>query len=520
MAKNARACAIALTGLEGRRVTCDAQVSSGIPTLVISGLPDATIGEAQHRIRAALQSSGQPLPTARVVVALSPSDLRKHGAGFDLPIVCAILAAMGVINDVAPARNAHIGELGLTGTVRPVSGVLPAVQAAKRNGFDTILVPAASRAEAELVTGINVVPVASLAELGEYYGAEAGKLRPPKMPELEPLATDPAPPAFDGDLEDVLGNDAAVRATVIAAAGGHHFAMVGPPGSGKTMLAERLPSILPDLDIDAAIEVAALRSLRGMPVATPLDVRPPLQAPHHTASMVSLIGGGSGVIQPGALSLAAHGVLFLDEAPEFPRGVLDALRQPLESGSITVHRARGAVTYPANAQLVLAANPCPCGNYGVAGLECVCTPTMRRTYLQRLSGPLLDRIDLQLRVERVSTATARLAAAGERGALTTKDAAAAVRMARERARARLAPYGVTCNAQVSAAVLRQPELRAVAGAADPLDAALQRGQLTMRGYARAQRVAWTIADLDGADRPGREHIAEALYYRTRLVAGS
>jgi magnesium chelatase family protein len=324
-------------------------------------------------------------------------------------------------------------------------------------------------------------------------------------------------PTIAGDLADVVGNDSAVRALLIAAAGGHHLAMVGPPGSGKTMLAERLPGILPDLDIDAAIEVAALRSLRGMPLGEGLDRRPPLQAPHHTASAVALIGGGSGVIQPGALSLAAHGVLFLDEAPEFPRRVLDALRQPLESGSITIHRARGAVTYPANPQLVLAANPCPCGNAGVRGLACNCTPMVQRNYLQRLSGPLLDRIDLQLRVERVSTATARLAAAGERGSLTSGVAAALVLEARARAAQRLEPLGLRRNAQVDGTTLRHSALQCESGAADPLDQALSRGQITMRGYARAQRVAWTLADLDGAARPGRSHIAEALFYRTRVA---
>lgn len=518
MARNARTWGIALAGLRGDAVQVDVHVASGIPKLLIIGLPDATIGEAQHRIRAALQSSKQSLPPKSITVSLAPAELRKHGAGFDLPIVCGILAGLGVIDAEATARNAHIGEVGLTGAIRPVAGILPAVHAARLHGFEAILVPAAARGEAELVDGIRVVPVASIAELAEYYGAEPGTLRAPERAELEfqlpDAALAAAPP---GDLADVVGNDSAVRAVVIAAAGGHHLAMVGPPGSGKTMLAERLPGILPDLDADAAIEVAALRSLRGIPFGDALDRRPPLQAPHHTASAIALIGGGSGVIQPGALSLAAHGVLFLDEAPEFPRRVLDALRQPLESGSITIHRARSTVTYPANPQLVLAANPCPCGNAGVRGLECHCTPTMQRNYLQRLSGPLLDRIDLQLRVERVSTATARLAAAGQRGSITTASAAADVRAARDRARHRLAEFGLRHNAQVDGALLRQAALRCEPGAADPLDQALSRGQITMRGYARGQRVAWTLADLAGADRPDRGHIAEALFYRTRIA---
>jgi magnesium chelatase family protein len=519
MARNARTWGIALAGLRGDAVQVDVQVAAGVPKLLIIGLPDATIGEAEHRIRAALQSSKQSLPPKRITVSLAPAELRKHGAGFDLPIVCAVLAGLGVIDAEAPARNAHIGELALTGAIRPVAGILPAVHAAKQHGFEAILVPASARAEAELVEGIRVVPVASLAELAEYYGAGPEALAAPTRAEREFHLPEAAVSAsLAGDLADVVGNDSAVRAVMIAAAGGHHLAMIGPPGSGKTMLAERLPGILPDLDDDAAIEVAALRSLRGLPLGERLDRRPPLQAPHHTASAVALIGGGSGVIQPGALSLAAHGVLFLDEAPEFPRRVLDALRQPLESGSITIHRVRSTVTYPANPQLVLAANPCPCGNAGVRGLECHCSPTMQRNYLQRLSGPLLDRIDLQLRVERVSTATARLAAAGERGSVTTESAAADVRIARERARHRLAEFGVRANAQLDGALLRHASLRCEPGAAEPLDQALSRGQITMRGYARAQRVAWTLADLAGAARPDRGHIAEALFYRTRIAS--
>ncbi|MGO1545683.1 MAG: YifB family Mg chelatase-like AAA ATPase, partial [Gulosibacter sp.] len=286
-----------------------------------------------------------------------------------------------------------------------------------------------------------------------------------------------------------------------------------PPGSGKTMLAERLPGILPDLDPDQAIEVAALRSLRGLPLSAELSLRPPFQSPHHTASAVSLIGGGSGVIQPGALSLAAHGVLFLDEAPEFPQRVLDSLRQPLESGEITINRARASATFPARTQLVLAANPCPCGNAGAADLDCTCTPNAQRRYLTRLSGPLMDRIDLQLRVEKAGLAAVRMQADGIMGNVSSTQAAARVREARDRSRKRLRGTPFSRNADISGAALRQLELRPEPGASDLLDRALARGQVSMRGYARVQRVAWSLADLDGRDRPGSAHIAEALYYR-------
>ncbi|SJM52277.1 MG(2+) CHELATASE FAMILY PROTEIN / ComM-related protein [Gulosibacter sp. 10] len=285
------------------------------------------------------------------------------------------------------------------------------------------------------------------------------------------------------------------------------------------MLAERLPGILPDLDVDSAIEAAALRSLRGLPVGAELDLRPPFQAPHHTASAVALIGGGSGMVQPGALSLASHGVLFLDEAPEFPRTVLDSLRQPLESGRITIHRARMSATFPASAQLVLAANPCPCGNAGAADLECRCTPMQQRRYLARLNGPLLDRVDLQLRVEKAGIATVRMQADGVVGSRSTAEVADAVRLARARAAARLAPLGCGRNADLSGGALRRPELRPAPGATESVDRALARGQISMRGYTRIQRVAWSLADLEGVARPTADHIAEALYYRVRTAAG-
>lgn len=515
---NARSWGIALAGLHGDAVQVDVQLASGLPKLLIIGLPDAALGEAEHRLRAAMHSSGQPLRAQRCTVSLSPAELRKHGAGFDLAIAAAVLAASGIIDPAGPARNAHLGELALTGAVQPVSGVLPAVHAAKQLGFDTILVPAAAEHEARLVGGINVVPIASLAALAEHYGADASSLTAPDVVAAPFSSVDRGAPersSTDRDLADVVGNESGVRALIVAAAGGHHLSMIGPPGSGKTMLAERLPGILPDLSPQAAIEVAALRSLKSMSLPQRLSLRPPLQAPHHSASAVSLIGGGSGMIQPGALSLAAHGVLFLDEAPEFSRRVLDSLRQPLESGEVTIHRARGSVTYPANAQLVLAANPCPCGNAGTAGLECRCTPHQQRQYLARLSGPLMDRIDLQLRVERATAVQSRLAASGARGEISTASARQLVRQARARSAMRLGDLGFTCNAQVPGNVLSRAEFRPDSGATEPLDTALQRGQLTMRGYVRSMRVAWTLADLDGVARPTRAHVNEALYYRIR-----
>ncbi|MDJ1372009.1 YifB family Mg chelatase-like AAA ATPase [Gulosibacter molinativorax] len=516
MSVTSKSWSIALEGLGGHSVEVETHVTSGLPRFALIGLPDASLGEAGDRIRAALDSVGCRLPPERVTTNMLPASLRKHGSGFDMAIAASILGATRMIDPAAPGRNMHIGELSLTGEVRSVRGVLPAVLAARNAGFETALVPAESEAEARLVEGIRIVPVASVYELAVHYGADPLSLIEPPPNVRSPLAT--AVSRRDratSDLQDVLGQEEAVRALLVTAAGGHHLFMQGPPGSGKTMLAERLPGILPDLDSSRAIEVAALRSLRGLNVPGELSLRPPFQAPHHTASAVALIGGGSGVIQPGALSLASHGVLFLDEAPEFPRHVLDSLRQPLESGEITIHRARSSASFPARAQLVLAANPCPCGNAGAADLACECTPSTQRRYLARLSGPLLDRVDVQLRVEKAGIAALRLQADGAVGSLTTAVAAAQVREARERARRRFGRMSFDRNADLTSAALRAPELRPEPGAADLLDRALVRGQISMRGYSRIQRVAWTIADLEGKDRPTSAHVAEALYYRVR-----
>ncbi|PPF76851.1 Mg chelatase-like protein [Pseudoclavibacter sp. RFBJ3] len=532
--------AIALEGLGGELVEVETQISPGLPFFKLVGLPDTSLGEARERVRAALQSSGCPLPASRVVTNMYPASLRKHGAGFDLAIAVSFLAAAGIISAESPTRAVHIGELSLTGQVRAVVGVLPAVAAARAAGFDTVVVPADSKAEAELVEDIRVVAVTSLRAVALHYGADADELteeleypsssagRSVAVRERE-RSEDPTGALSAGsalDLSDVVGSDAAVRTLIIAAAGGHHLLMLGPPGAGKTMLAERLPGILPDLEPEAAVTLAAVRSLRGMPLAARLDRRPPFEAPHHTASAVALLGGGSGLIRPGAISLATGGVLFLDEAPEFARHTLDSMRQPLENGVIEIHRAQGRAAYPAEMQLVLAANPCPCGNHGDPDAECRCDASAPRRYLARLSGPLLDRIDLQLRVERVSAARARLVDheaqlghAGQEAAhpsISTATARGLVEEARGRARRRLESTPWTINARIVSRWLRAPEHRPRRDAYAPLAIALERGQVTMRGHDRVLRVAWTIADLDGASRPEVHHVHEALSYRIRL----
>lgn len=513
--RGARTWALASEGLGGRVVEVETFITTGLPSFHVIGLPDASIGESRERVRAAYHSSCHPLPAARIVTSLSPAAVPKHGSGFDLAIAATVLGAERIIDPVALEGVLHLGELALTGAVRPVTGVLPAVLTAQRSGVATVVVPEANADEARLVEGIRVIGVRSLRDLAVAHGAEVEGFAP-EPPDAEVRGAAGALEASggpSGDLADVLGNDEAVRGLCIAAAGGHHMFMVGPAGCGKTMLAERLPSLLPALDIASAIEVAAIRSAAGVMVGHELDRRPPFQSPHHSATQVALIGGGSGRIRPGAVSLAAHGVLFLDEAPEFPRRVLDALRQPIESGRVVVHRARTTAEYPANAQLVLAANPCPCGNAGVPGADCLCRPGLRAEYLRRLSGPLLDRIDLSLRLVRPGLDVVRRAASGERGAMNTAHARAAVGAARERATARLAGTPWTRNSEVSGDWLRDPAHRPSAAALAPLEKALVTGAISLRGFTRVLRVAWTLADLAGHDSPNPADVSEAVYFR-------
>lgn len=516
-----RSRSVALSGLTGAIVDIEADIGDGIPAFSLIGLPDASLGESRGRVRSAAANSGCPIPNRRITVNLSPAALPKHGSAFDLGIALAALAAAGVVDAGSVARVVHVGELGLDGAVRAVPGVLPAVLAARAAGAPTVMVPSASIAEAELVDGIEVIGVGSLRAAAVRHGADLSLEAEPF--ERTPLdgqtveAEDDGGASADAELADVVGNEEAVEALVVAAAGGHHLFMVGPPGAGKTMLAARLPAILPDLDVEAALEVACIRSLGGATVRG-LPTRPPFEAPHHTASAVSLVGGGSGVIRPGAISRAAHGVLFLDEAPELSRVALDALRQPLESGQITVHRAGAVATFPANAQLVLAANPCPCGRQDDDQGSCTCSPIVRRRYLARLSGPLLDRVDLQIRVRRITAAAMR--AADGRGRLDSARAAASVSAARAAARERLARTPWRRNAEVSGRWLRGGDggVRLPASVTSALDRALERGAITMRGYDRVLRVAWTAADLAGATTPAAEHVGFALGLRSAVAA--
>lgn len=570
----ARTYAIALNGVDGNVVEVEADIAAGLPAFSLIGLPDAALGESRKRVTSAAMNAGCPLTQRKLTVNLSPASLRKQGSAFDLAIAVAALAAAGDLSAESAAAAVHLGELGLDGRVRPVPGILPAVIAARAAGFARVLVPAANAEEAALVDGVEVVPVVSLRHAAIHHGSdlEPVDVVPVGAAVVGAPATDPATARAhpEPDIADVAGNEEAIEALVVAAAGGHHLSMIGPPGAGKTMLATRLPGLLPDLTDEQAIEVTCIHSLTdagiagrgspGDPASSPRGLirRPPFESPHHTASAAAIVGGGTTRIVPGAIVRATHGVLFLDEAAEFPPSVLDSLRQPLESGTITIHRATGTATFPARFQLVLASNPCPCGRYGSPDEECTCTPIARRRYLARLSGPLLDRVDIRLAVRRIGLAALRIRSDPEASPAPASGMASGLRIrshpsaetpvdsgmpsadqfrsdpeaptppaavsasallrervviARATAAARLAGTDWTRNADVSGAWLRTGALRLPRATVGALDRALDRGAITMRGYDRTLRLAWTMADLDGASTPTGHHIGAALFLR-------
>lgn len=513
-AKLGRTLSVALNGLEGRIVDVEAHISAQLPHFSVTGLPDKACGQAPDRVRSAAATSGHPLPPQRITVNLSPASIPKQGTGFDISIALAVLAAAGVVDPRRIAGIVHIGELGLDGSVRGVRGILPAVLAAARAGVRHVVVPPSNLAEAQLVDGVTVHTAPTLATLVDWYAVRSG---------VDPLPV-PGPVAQDVDEErtrhvdlgDVVGQPEARLALELAAVGGHHILMNGPPGVGKTMLAERLVTILPPLSREQALQTHAIRSLTGDAIrASELDLTPPFVAPHHSASVTSITGGGSGVVLPGAISRAHCGVLFLDEAGEFKTSVLQQLRQPLESGEVTIARAKQLVRYPARFQLVLATNPCPCGRAYGKGIDCVCSALELRSYTNKLSGPLIDRVDIQVVVPPVS----RVAFAEERGepSAVVLERVVAARAAQQE---RWALHGWPTNARVPGHALRRRPLRLAGAVTASIDRALDHGNLTLRGYDRTLRLAWSAADLFGRTSPTAEDVGLAFTLRSQGKAAA
>ncbi len=505
MLAKVRSCAI--IGLEGAIVEVEVDISSGLPSFTVVGLPDAAVQEARERVRSAIRNSGYTFPLKRIVVNLAPADIRKAGPTYDLPIAIGILlSSEQVAADVSPIL--FLGELSLDGGLRHTNGVLPMVALARDQGLATVVVPEADAREASLIEGVRIIPVASLSQLVSYLRGEA------TIPEYkaDKVWDDLAPATPATDLMDVKGQEHAKRALEVAAAGGHNLIMCGPPGSGKTLLARALPSILPPMTAEEALAVTKIYSVSGLlPPDTPLVRQRPFRAPHYTISHAGLVGGGQWP-KPGEISLSHCGVLFLDELPEFGHSLLEVLRQPLEDKVVSISRAQGRVTFPANFMLVGAMNPCPCGYYGDPFRQCTCPPGLVSRYQRRISGPFIDRVDIFIEVPRIDYEKLADDRLGEPSARVQ----ARVTAARARQRERFAGAGLTTNAEMTPRQIRE-FCPLEESAQSLLKAAMKQLYLSARAFHRVIKLARTIADLENSAIIRAHHVAEAIQYRPRRM---
>lgn len=495
---------LSLLGIDALPVEVEVDLSPGLPAFATVGLPDNVVRESKDRVKTAVQNSGYPFPTDRITVNLAPAHLKKEGAGFDLPIAVGILAALGLVNLASAEDVVMVGELSLDGRVKPVTGGLPMAIQAEKTGCKRIILPAESAREAAVVEGVSAIPVTTLSDVVEYLGGRS---------DIQPIRLDhdaiyAQALASDIDFNEVKGQEHAKRGIEVAAAGGHNLLMIGPPGAGKTMLAQRLPGILPPPGFEEALEVSKIFSVAGLLKGSPMIARRPFRAPHHTISDAGLIGGGH-IPRPGEVSLAHNGVLFLDELPEFRRNILDLLRQPLEDGTVTIARASITLTFPARFMLVAAMNPCPCGYSGDPIRPCSCGPQQVQRYRGRISGPILDRIDLHIETPAVRYEDLQSRAPAE----SSEAMRGRIMAARERQTARFAGEGVYSNAHMKPRHIKE-HCHLDAAGEHLLGDAMQRLGLSARAYHRILKVSRTIADLEGREEIASHHLLEAIQYRS------